>query len=154
MITQRDNTPGSGPPDAATAPPAFLRAIVDTIVAEVPVVLTPEHRRIVSDEATAFVAAQLGELAPGLRWRLAIGLLGFRAYGRLARGRAFERLPEAERLRLVGHWSHARVAAPRQLFRLLRSLALLSVFERGEIRAALTRPPGAQPAAAPAGDRP
>ncbi|MBN8477760.1 MAG: gluconate 2-dehydrogenase subunit 3 family protein [Burkholderiales bacterium] len=152
-MTTRDATiPGARPEDGGSR---LLRAIVETLLSDAPVAPAPALRRVATDEAAAFVAAQLRALAPGLRWRLAAGLAGFRIYVRLVAGRAFERLPEDARRRLVDRWSYGAATAPRQLFRLLRSLTLLAYFESEAVRAVLARDTSipAIPVSPPSGPR-
>ena len=59
------------------------------------------------------------------------------------------------RRRLVDRWSYGAATAPRQLFRLLRSLTLLAYFESEAVRAVLARDTSipAIPVSPPSGPR-
>ena len=89
-----------------------------------------------TEAAAAFVLQQFRLLDPLLRIKLAMGLAAFRAHVRVTTLQAFERLPVGERKRMVDRWSYGRALLPRQLFRLVRSLALLAYFDQPAVQGA------------------
>ncbi len=99
----------------------------------------PERQRAVHEVAT-FVAGQLGQLPVRLRAAFAVGLLGFRVATRLRYGRGFCELAPAPRRAWFEIWAYGRWALGRQLFRAVRSTALLAWYEMPAARAALEEP--------------
>jgi uncharacterized protein (TIRG00374 family) len=82
----------------------------------------------VADVAT-FVAQELDALPARLRAMFAAGMLAFRVFVRLRFGRGFCRLDLEHRQAAVDSWAFSRIALLRQLFRPVRSIALLAYWE-------------------------
>lgn len=83
----------------------------------------------VTGRVAFFVQGQIAALPLLLRGLLFVGLLGFRILVRMRYFRGFCRLPLPTRRRIVNAWAYGRYTAARQLFRVLRSTALLSYYE-------------------------
>jgi glycosyltransferase 2 family protein len=81
-------------------------------------------------EAAAFVAQEIDALPARLRALVAVGMLAFRLFVRVRYGRAFRSLDLVRRRAAVHAWAFGRIAPLRQLFRPLRSTALLAYWER------------------------
>jgi hypothetical protein len=131
-------------------PPSYLRAIVDAIVPMEGCGLSTKERNVVVDDSTRYVAGQIAAMSRDLRLKAWAGMAGFRAHALVRMGRPFGALPATQRQRLVDQWSYGSLYLPRQLFRMLRSLALLGWFEHPLVLRAL---PCAIPDM-PAGDDP
>jgi hypothetical protein len=117
------------PTDAAAVPSGFYAALVEALV------VTPEpgtaleiHRQAVATSAI-FAAEQIASLTPELRWPLLLGLFGFRSAVRLQHLRSFTRLPLETRRRILGAWAFGPVPLTRQLFRPIRTTALIAYYE-------------------------
>jgi uncharacterized membrane protein YbhN (UPF0104 family) len=76
-----------------------------------------------------FVQGQLNALPTSLRLLLSVGLCGFRVLVRLRYSQSFCALDPQTRRRVVSGWAYGRYAVARQLFRVLRSCALLHYYE-------------------------
>lgn len=70
----------------------------------------------------------------------AAGMAGFRFYVRLRYLRSFCALDLERRRRAVDAWAFGRLALLRQLFRPVRSLALLAYYERPVLGSAVVAP--------------
>ena len=112
------------------------RCIIEAILPGRGSLTSDEHEAAVRG-ATSFVLQQVGELEPMLRLKLILGLAGFRAYVCARMLHPFDRLPIDKRHRLVDRWSYGLALRPRQLFRLIRSLALLAYYEHPAVRHSL-----------------
>src|SRR5262249_9116756 len=95
-----------------------------------------ERERAVRAVAT-FVGAQMGQLPLRLQAGYGAGLIVFRAVTRARYARGFCELPEPLRRAWFERWAYGRVALGRQLFRAVRSTALLAWYEQPAGRAAL-----------------
>jgi hypothetical protein len=107
----------------------FLEAAVEAFV-PVPAAGVPigVHRRAIS-VAALFAREQIDALAPELRWSLVMGLAGFRCAVALRYLRRFDALPLAARQRVVAAWAFGSIPLARQLFRPLRTTALIAYYE-------------------------
>jgi uncharacterized protein (TIRG00374 family) len=81
------------------------------------------------EAVSLFVQEQIDALPGTLRLLLALGLGAFRVAVRVACLRSFCALPLARRRRIVSAFAYGRYALARQLFRVLRSTALLGYYE-------------------------
>ncbi len=101
--------------------------------------IAEEQRQRVVQDVAQFV--QLGTRAlPGhLSWLMAAGLHGFRVLTWLRFLRSTRRVSPERYRQWVELFAYGRLAAPRQLFRALRSLALIAFYEHG-VTAAQRRP--------------
>ena len=118
------------PTDTAAVPStAFYAAIVEALVATPERGTTPEvHRQAISASAI-FAAEQIASLTPELRWPLLVGLFGFRTVVRLQHLRSFTRLPLDARRRILDAWAFGPIPLTRQLFRPIRTTALIAYYE-------------------------
>jgi len=108
---------------------AFYEALVEALVAGPPPELPPAaHRRAVAASAL-FAGEQINALTAELRWPLKIGLTGFQALVWLSHRRAFARLPLGRRRHVLDAWAFGPVALTRQLFRPIRTTALVAYYE-------------------------
>ncbi len=139
--------PRTGPPPEPR-PSRFLLALVEAAVPLDRDGLEPGAARAVTEDVAGFVAGQMRELPVRLRGLFQIGLIGFRFLTRVRFARGYCELPPAVRREWFERWAYGRLALGRQLFRPVRSTALLAYYERPEARAALDR------AAAAMGRRP
>jgi hypothetical protein len=86
-----------------------------------------------TQRVATFVQGQVNALPTQLRLLLSIGLLGFRTLVRVRHVRGFCSLPLATRREVVNAWAYGRHAPARQLFRVLRSTALLCYYEEASV---------------------
>ncbi len=107
----------------------FYEAIVEALVSEsAPEVPADVHRSgIVS--AAAFARDQVGALTADLRWPLVAGLATFDLLIRLKYFRRFGALPLERRRRILRSWAFGPVPIVRQLFRPVRTTALVAYYE-------------------------
>ena len=106
----------------------FLRALVEAIVpgGDQP---PDAGRRGTIDRTAAFVQGQIAALPARLQTMFAVGMTGFRLITRVVCFRSFCGMALPRRRRWLGRWAYGRVALARQLFRGVRSTALLAYFE-------------------------
>jgi glycosyltransferase 2 family protein len=123
----------------------LLRAICDAIVPEE----APEPREAIVDRVSAFVAGQNRALPWMLQVALKAGLAAFWVLVLLRYARPLPNLPPRKRRAVVHAWAWGRVGLARQLFRVLRSTALLAWYEDPDVQRAQLAPK-AQPAPAEA----
>jgi hypothetical protein len=95
-------------------------------------------------DVAAFMEGQIAALPPRLRTMFHLGMTFFRFTVRVRHVSSFCGMPTAKRRAIVDSWAFGRVALFRQLFRPVRSLAVLAYYERPEIVAALA-PPDSRP---------
>ncbi len=130
----------------ADAPPsdarfgALLRSLVETFVPWQRIAIEPGARAALLDSTTQFVVGEIRALPVRLRVLFSIGMLGFRVVVRATTGRGFCDLALDRRQRIVEAWAFGRVAPARQLLRIVRSTALLALWESPAIVTALDRP--------------
>ena len=126
--------PERGPVVVDPVPTRFVRALAEASVPIDEDGLEGAEREGVLDEVAGFLQGQLDALPPRLRTLFALGALGFRGVTRLVRLRSFAALPCSERRRWFEHWAYGPLTPARQLFRGVRSTALLAYYERPEVR--------------------
>jgi hypothetical protein len=109
--------------------PPFYEALVEALVAGPPPELPPDahHRAVVT--SALFAGEQINALTAELRWPLKVGLAGFQVITWLSHGRRFCRLPLARRRQVLDAWAFGPVALTRQLFRPIRTTALVAYYE-------------------------
>lgn len=108
---------------------AFYEALTEALVTGPPPELAPDaHRRAVASSAL-FAGEQVNALTAELRWPLKIGLAGFQFLIWLSHLRRFSELPLAQRRRILDAWAFGPVALTRQLFRPIRTTALVAYYE-------------------------
>jgi uncharacterized membrane protein YbhN (UPF0104 family) len=88
-------------------------------------------------EVARFVAHEMGALPARLRVMYLTGMACFRLYVRLRYLRSFCGLEVPRRRAAVHSWAFGRIGLLRQLFRPVRSTALLAYYERGAVLRAL-----------------
>jgi hypothetical protein len=109
--------------------PRFYEALIEALVAAPAAGVSPDaHRRAIAESAV-FAAEQINALAAELRWPVMIGLAGFRTLIGLRHLRGFTRLPLADRRRILQAWAFGPIAITRQLFRPIRTTALVAYYE-------------------------
>lgn len=107
----------------------FYEALTEALVAGPSPELPEEaHRRAIAASAL-FAGEQVNALTAELRWPLKLGLAGFQCLIWLSHRRGFARLPLAERRRVLDAWAFGPVALTRQLFRPVRTTALVAYYE-------------------------
>ncbi|MBI5535516.1 MAG: flippase-like domain-containing protein [Deltaproteobacteria bacterium] len=118
-------------------PTRLMRAVCEALLpAEGP----SGSREAIVDRVSAFVAGQTEALPGLLRWALRVGLTGFAALTFLRYGRPFPSLSLERRRKIVASWAWGRLGLARQLFRALRSTALLAWYEDPDVVAAQNDP--------------
>ena len=95
-------------------------------------------------DVAAFMQAQIAALSPGLRTMFHLGMTFFRFTVRLRHVTSFCGLPVDRRRAIVDAWAFGRIGLLRQLFRPVRSLAVLAYYERPEVVRGLA-PPDSSP---------
>jgi uncharacterized protein (TIRG00374 family) len=113
-------------PQSAILPSNFDLALTEAILAEQG---SAVDRDALVDVA-AFVAEQMDALPARLHAMYTAGMAVFRFYVRLRYLRSFCGLDVERRRRAVDAWAFGRLALLRQLFRPVRSVALLAYYER------------------------
>lgn len=103
------------------------------------VALTEEERPAVVAEVASFVQVQLGRLPRHLSILFGLGISVFRFYVRLRTFSSFCALPLDDRVKVLNSWAYGNITLFRNLFRVVRSLALLSFFEIPAVVAALEK---------------
>jgi uncharacterized protein (TIRG00374 family) len=91
---------------------------------------TPDAAR----DVAMFLDGQIAALPPRLQTMFHLGMTFFRVVVRIRHGSSFCALPVARRRAIVNGWAFGRIALLRQLFRPVRSLALLAYYERPDAR--------------------
>ena len=112
-----------------SASPTFYEALTEALVAAPPAELPADAHHVAVVEAAAFASAQVNALTAELRWPLKAGLAGFQTVIWLLHFRRFARLPLADRCRILDAWAFGPVALTRQLFRPIRTTALVAYYE-------------------------
>ncbi|HZR26131.1 MAG TPA: lysylphosphatidylglycerol synthase transmembrane domain-containing protein [Vicinamibacterales bacterium] len=128
-------------PDAPPDDPRFgalMQSIVEALVPWQTLTLDAERRAQALRSATRFVVGEIHALPIPLRALFSIGMLGFRVVVRATTGRGFCDLALPQRERIVNAWAFGSVAPARQLFRVIRSTALLAFWETPGMRTAMT----------------
>jgi glycosyltransferase 2 family protein len=118
---------------------ALLESVVEAFIPWQRLRLEPAERARVIAETTRFVVGEIRALPVRLRLLFSIGLLGFRVTIRATTGRGFCDLALARRQRIVNAWAFGPFVPARQLFRVIRSTALLAFWETPGIRGAIDR---------------
>ena len=88
-------------------------------------------------DVAQFVQTELDDLPARFGWLLAIGLSGFRTITMLVKLRRFEALELEARRAWVERWAFGSFSLARQLFRGVRSTALLAYYDHALVRAQL-----------------
>ena len=120
-------------------PSRFFAAVCDAAVHRALVELDETVRPQVSADVTSFVGEQLAALPLRLRLLFEIGMLGFRTLVLGATLRPFTALPAERRVVIFETWAYGRLAPARQLFRLVRTTALLACYEHPAMLSALEK---------------
>jgi hypothetical protein len=102
-----------------------------------------EHQQLVVKSAD-FVHGQLNSLPRLFRVAFWIGMGGFRCFVFLRYLRGFCRLSPERRVRLVERWAYGKLSVARQLFRVVRSTAMLCFYEDPQVIAELEQPTTAE----------
>jgi glycosyltransferase 2 family protein len=118
------------PPEAE--PSRFLVALVDALVPHDPEI--GDQSRVVRDVAR-FVRSELDDLPARLGWLLSTGLTGFRTITVLVKLSRFEALERSARRAWAERWAYGSLSLARQLFRGVRSTALLAYYDHPLVRA-------------------
>ncbi len=107
----------------------FLKALVESLVPIEELGLSQDKQDEVLSGTTDFVRGQIGGMSTRLRILFAFGMAGFKFLVRLRYIRGFCQLPLTRRQRVVEMWAYGPIGPARQLFRALRSTALLACYE-------------------------
>lgn len=118
-------------------PGRFLVALTEALLPGQQGNTSDEPPSDVTQRVAAFVQGQVSALPTLLRTLLFLGLLGFRilVWARYLQG--FCVLPLPKRRRIVNAWAYGPYALARNLFRVLRSTALLSYYEDTAVDASI-----------------
>ncbi len=119
---------------------ALLRSLVEAFVPWPRIAVEPSERAAVLDSTTRFVVGQIRALPMRLRIMFSIGLIGFRVVVRATTGRGFCDLDLDRRRRIVQAWAFGPVVPARQLLRVVRSTALLALWDGPAARSAVQPP--------------
>lgn len=107
----------------------FYEALTEALVTGPPLELPADaHRRAIAASAL-FASEQVNALTTELRWPLKIGLTGFQCIVWLSNLRSFSKLPLETRRRILDNWAFGPVTLTRQLFRPIRTTALVAYYE-------------------------
>ena len=106
--------------------------------------LPEPERRVVTGDVMTFVSGQIQALPNRLRLLFRLGLTLFGLAVRLRHPLGLHALPAERRARIVEAWAFGRWSAPRKLFRLVRSTALLAFYDHPAVAALLDGSPTAQ----------
>ena len=93
----------------------------------------PDDREAVLSDVAVFVQGQLEALPRRLKILYFIGMTGFRVFTAICYLRPFSGLALAKRVKLVEGWAYGRLGLARQLFRPVRSTALLAFYEHPRV---------------------
>ncbi len=118
----------------ASEPSRFFVALVEALLPND--VALADRQQVVQDVAR-FARTELGDLPARLGWLLAIGLTGFRVITVLVKLRTLEALELGARRAWVERWAYGSFGLARQLFRGVRSTALLGYYDHAQVRAEL-----------------
>lgn len=112
-------------------PRPFMVALCDALL---PVEAELDRKRVTNDVAR-FVEKELADLPGRLATLFGIGMFGFRMLTLLAKFSRLEKLAPDARRRWIERWAYGSFALGRQLFRGVRSTALLAYYEHPDVRA-------------------
>jgi hypothetical protein len=131
----------SRPRSRDTTPHKLIVAMTEALLADQDSAPVGPPKEVTQRVAT-FVQGQVDALPTQLRLLLLAGLLGFRVLVRMRYVRSFCSLPLSTRRDVVNAWAWGQYALARQLFRVLRSTALLCYYE--EVGVAASTAPGSR----------
>jgi hypothetical protein len=117
----------------------FYLALTEAVVPVDELGLDVAERQAIVADVAGFVQGQAEALPRRLGLLFGVGTAVFRFYVRVIRFRSFCGLPTADRRRIVESWAYGPVGLFRNLFKLIRSTALLAFFEAPAVREALDR---------------
>lgn len=121
-----ETEPPAGPAARAESDP-FLRALVESLV-PLDECAEPARTRVVADVAS-FVAGEIDALPGRLALLFGVGMVGFRLLTAVRFARGFAALPLASRRRWASLWAYGGFSLGRQLFKVVRSTAILAFYE-------------------------
>ena len=121
-------------------PDPTLAAITEALLPFDDEALPDSSRPAVVEAVATFVTVQTRSLPGHLAWMFVVGLFGFHAITWLVHFRSIRAIPIAKRRRWVEAWAYGRLWVTRQLFRALRSTALIAYYEDPLVRAHLRSP--------------
>jgi hypothetical protein len=130
---------------ASTPQPVVLRALIEALL-PLEDVATSERDRLV-DGATSFASGQIGALPVRLRLLFALGVRFFRIVTFLAHLRPFTTLTASRRRAWVERWAYGSWSLGRQLFRPIRSVAIVSFYSDVIVAGSLERTKAPAPGA-------
>lgn len=115
---------------AGDDPPAdFYLALVEALVSGSGAAVPEELHRDGIATAATFARAQIGALAPDLRWPLLTALQAFQLLIFITHLTRFARLPLERRRRILQAYAFGGFPPMRQVFRPIRATALLAYYE-------------------------
>jgi len=118
----------------------FLAALIETILPAETAGLSEEQRAQCLDYVRDFVRSELADLPWSMRALFMAGMLFFRFFVIITRFSGFSRLSAEKRRTTVEAWAWGRFYIARQLFRVVRSLALLAFYEIPAVKAGMGYP--------------
>jgi glycosyltransferase 2 family protein len=118
-------------PVAAPVVGGFLWSLCDALL---PDGETAELRGEIVRDVAEFVHAETRDLPGRLAWLFDVGMLGFRVLTLITQFSRFERLPPQRRRAWVERWAYGGLTPARQLFRAVRSTALLAYYEHDRVK--------------------
>jgi uncharacterized protein (TIRG00374 family) len=136
---------------ARVAPPSALRPASEFDIALTEALLTPHGDALDRDalvEVATFMSQEVQSLPARLNLMFEVGMAGFRFYVRVRHLRSFCALDLERRRAAVNAWAFGRLGLLRQLFRPVRSIALLAYYEREAVARAFSAIPQARAALA------
>jgi len=110
-------------------PTHFMMALTEAVIASAPVPTADFDRRAAVRPVAAFVHGQICALPTRLRVMFTVAMWCVRLITRLRFMQGFCALPLEKRRRWVENWAYGRFALGRQLFRGVRSTAILAFYE-------------------------
>jgi hypothetical protein len=118
----------------------FINSIIEATIPIETIPLNGPEREKTVEMVADFVQGQLKSLPVLMRALFAVGMMTFRLFVRIRYLSSFNKLPLDRRSEIVSSWAWGKVALGRQLFRPLRSTALLAFYELPDVKAAIEIP--------------
>lgn len=118
----------------------FLQAVVEALITFETVKLSEQQKIQSLNYAHDFVQSEIQSLPLMLRALFFLGMMSFRFLVVITQGSGFSKLPLEKRKTIIQSWAWGRVALARQLFRVIRSTALLAFYEFPDVKTNMIPP--------------
>jgi hypothetical protein len=118
----------------------FLKSMVEVIITFETVRLSEQQQVQCLNYTCNFVRGQIQSLPLMLRALFSLGMIFFRVVVMITNWSGFSGLPLEKRKMIIRSWAWGRVALARQLFRVVRSTALLAFYEYPDVQTGIIPP--------------